>query len=222
MPNVNLIEEEGTEGAISPNPALPTRKMGDGGGLTKIVLVLFILIIIVGGVFLLNKYGIVNLWGKKTAPVVAQVEQQPFPEEQYPEINFDVQQGTEQEAAGIEFIETPPIEDPKKPAAKLTPEPKQTAKVEPVETASKQLAGMKGAYTIQVSAHRVKAIADGQVKKLGEAGYPAYVEMRQYKSGTWYSVRIGRYQSINEAKKAVEGFAYELKTNYWIDKVRSQ
>lgn len=226
MPNVNLIEEEDdTEGTYTSGPTPYSRKKSSGGGLMRMVLILFILVVIVGGVFLLNKFGIVSLWGKKSAPVVAQVEQ-PFPEEQYPEINFDVQAESGAETGGIEFIETPPIEEGEKPAIKKTaptpaPKPRSTpAKTETITGARSTVAEMSGNYTVQVAAHKDKRVAETQVKRLNEAGYPAYVQLRQHKNGTWFGVRIGRYNSINEAKKAAQAFAFELRTNYWIDKYR--
>jgi len=85
---------------------------------------------------------------------------------------------------------------------------------------SSKLGEMTGNYTIQVSAWRDKSTAETYVKRLEEAGYPAFVEQRSVKDGSWYTVRIGRYSSIKEAKKAVDSFAYELKANYWIDRVQ--
>lgn len=231
MPNVNLIEEEDdTEGTYTSGPTPYSRKKSSGGGLMRMVLILFILVVLVGGVFLLNKFGIVSLWGKKSAPVVAQVEQQPFPVEQYPEINFDVQADSVAETGGIEFIETPLIEEAGKAAIKAaptpapkrrsTPAPKAPAKTETITGARSTVAQMSGNYTVQVAAHKDKRVAETQVKRLNEAGYLAYVQLRQHKNGTWFGVRIGRYNSINEAKKAAQAFAFELRTNYWIDKYR--
>jgi septal ring-binding cell division protein DamX len=42
------------------------------------------------------------------------------------------------------------------------------------------------------------------------------------KGGDWYTVRIGRYPSRDEAKKAVLSFGEQLQANYVIDKVRSK
>jgi cell division septation protein DedD len=88
--------------------------------------------------------------------------------------------------------------------------------------AAPKLGEMKGEYTIQVSAWRDKSIADEMVKRLAEAGYPAYVEERPYKDGSWFTVRIGRYSSRKDAQEAVQNFADEIKSSYWIDKVRGQ
>jgi septal ring-binding cell division protein DamX len=92
----------------------------------------------------------------------------------------------------------------------------------PVSTGAPKLGEMKGEYTLQVSAWRDKETADEMVKRLEEAGYPAFVEERPYKDGTWFTVRVGRYGSRKDAQLAVESFALELKSSYWIDRVKSR
>jgi cell division septation protein DedD len=91
----------------------------------------------------------------------------------------------------------------------------------PAATAS-NVGDMKGDFTVQVSAWRDKGVADEMVKRLTEAGYPAFVEGREYKGGTWYTVRVGHYGSRKEAESAVQNFGEELKTNFWIDKVKAK
>ncbi|MBM4169680.1 MAG: hypothetical protein FJ215_11090 [Ignavibacteria bacterium] len=207
MPNVNLIEDEGAEESMESVSTPMPRRGTRGGGMGRVIIILMAFVVIVGGVFLLNRYGIINLWGKKPAPIVTQVEQPPFADQPYPAEGAQPS-GTQ---SGVELVETPPIEGGKKPAGTV-----------PAGSASKQLAEMKGSYTIQVFAHRDKATADGQVAKLEQAGYPAFVELKEFKSEPWYTVRIGKYQSAKDAAQAVQSFAYELRSNYWIDKVRSQ
>lgn len=207
MPNVNLIEDEGAEGLMESAPTPKPRSGARGGGIGRVVSILLVFVVIVGGVFLLNRYGIIRLWSKKPAPIVTQVDQPPF-------ADLPAPTETDQPSApekGIELVETPPIEERKKPSETVEP-----------GSASKQLAEMKGNYTIQVFAYRDKAMAEVQVKKLEAAGYPGFVEAREFKSEPWYTVRIGRYQSAKEAAEAVKGFAYELRSRYWIDKIRSQ
>lgn len=204
MPNLNLIEEEGGgEGTMQP-VASPARKSGGGGG-SKVVVIFLIILLLGGGVFALNKFGIVKLWGKKK-PAVAQVQEEPFPQA---EEFVDTTSVAAEDTAGIAFVETPPIEEVAKQPA-------------PIETSmmSGKLAEMKGNYTIQVSAWRDPETAQTYVRRLEDAGYPAYVQKRATKDGDWYTVRIGRYVSIKEARKAVDMFAVQLKSNYWIDKVR--
>lgn len=205
MPNLNLIEEEGGgEGTMQPVSA-PTRRQGGGGG-SKVVIIFVVLLLLGGGVFALNKFGIIKLWGKKK-PVVAQVQEDPFPADQYVDTTAAMQDTT-----SIAFVDTPPIDEGKKGT-------RTTATMETGMEGGK-LAEMKGSYTIQVSAWRDQAMADTYVKRLEDAGYPAYIQKRALRDGDWYTVRIGRYPSMKDARKAVETFAMEIKTHYWIDKVR--
>ena len=215
MPNLNLIDEEGGEESLE-TVSTPMRKRrgGGGGGVTKILVVVLILVVIVGGVFLLNKYGIVKLWGKKTPPPVAVTQPEPFPAEPFQAQQPPPDTTQAAEGSGIDFIETPPIEE--QPKA----EPVKPAGSE--ATMGTKLADMKGNYTIQVSAWKDKSVADKYVKMLEDAGYPAYVAERDLKGSTWYTVRIGKYATIKDAKKAVQDFAMEIRTHYWIDRVASR
>jgi cell division protein FtsN len=99
---------------------------------------------------------------------------------------------------------------------------KVTRKSEPVaETESpSKLGEMKGEFTVQVIAYREKSRAEETAKNLEFSGYPSFVERIPMKGGDWYTVRIGRYSSRDEAKKAVLSFGEQLQANYVIDKVR--
>lgn len=227
MPNVNLIEEEGGEGTMQPMAA-PPRRGGGGGGNSKVLLFVLVIIILGGGAFALNKFGIVKLWGKKPKPVmVTQIPEQPAPQQYAP-----VDTTTVPDTAAVSFVETPPLTEEKKPdmeSALVMDKGGKSSRISSVKssassspsTPSPKVGDMTGNYTIQVSAWRDQETAQKYAKRLEDAGYPAFVEQRQAKDGSWYTVRIGRYPSIKAARKAVESFAYELKANYWIDRVRS-
>jgi cell division septation protein DedD len=233
MPDLNLQEEGSLENlessgelgdVIATTEEAPAKK---GGGMGMILIVVLVLALLGGGAFVLNKLGVVHLWGKKPAPAVVQLpEQQP------------AEQTTAQatETNQTQMIETPPVDEKakapgqtaakkgdQKSATKSTSKaaPKPAAKEMPAPAAT-NVGDMKGEYTVQVSAWREKGIADEMVKRLGDAGYPAFVEDRAYKGGTWYTVRIGHYSSRKEAASAIQNFGEELKTNYWIDKVKSK
>ncbi len=217
MPNVNLIEEEGGEGEMQP-VAVTTKRSGGGGG-SKILLILIVVVVLGGAVFALNKFGIVKLWGKKQQPVITQI-QEPISEEQtYAEIDSALMA---EDTSGVSFVETPPLTEPQYESSLVTGSGKGLSQSGPsTSTKSSSLSGMTGNYTVQVSAWRDRSTAEKYVSRLETAGYPAFVEERGFKDGSWYTVRIGRYSSLKEARKAVDNFAYELKKNYWIDKVRS-
>lgn len=87
---------------------------------------------------------------------------------------------------------------------------------------SSKLSEMKGEFTVQVIAYHDKSRAVETAKNLEFSGYPSFVEKVPMKGGDWYTVRIGRYTSRDEAKKAVQSFAEELQAHYVIDKVRSK
>ncbi len=226
MPNVNLIEEEGGgEGGMQPIAA-PMKRRGGGGGSSKMVLVIVILVIVAGGVFALNKFGIVKLWGKKPQPVVvSQITEEQNPADQYAQADTTVMTDT----TGVSFVDTPPLTEGKESemSGLVTDRGGRTKSLSGSATeaspglSSSRLNEMAGNYTIQVSAWRDRPTAETLVKRLEEAGYPAFVEERGFKDGSWYLVRIGKYSSVKEAKKAVDTFAYELKTNYWIDRIKA-
>ena len=92
-----------------------------------------------------------------------------------------------------------------------------------VETESpSKLGEMKCEFTVQVIAYREKSRAEETAKNLEFSGYPSFVEKIPMKGGDWYTVRIGRYLSREEAKKAVQSFGEQLQAHYVIDKVRSK
>lgn len=217
MPDVNLIEEEGGEGGMQPMSTPPKR--GGGGGGSKVLLILVIVVVLAGAVFALNKFGIIKLWGKQQPPVITQIQEPVSQEPVYAEIDTSAMM---EDTSGVSFVETPPLTEPEYESALVSGTGREigSARLDP-SVGSSKLGDMKGNYTIQVSAWRDIATAEKYVKRLETAGYPAFVETRSVKDGNWYTVRIGRYGSMKEAKKAVDSFAYELKKNYWIDKVRS-
>jgi len=228
MPDINLQDEgsmdnldsstEQGEDVVSSGDETPKKS---GGITTILIVVLAVVIVGGGGAFLLDKLGVVNIFGKKKpAPAVAQLQDQTTPTDVAP-----AQGGTEQN----QMIETPPVDEKgKAPAGGKKADDKAARKTDaavkamPAPASSGNLQEMKGEYTIQVSAWRDKEIAAEITKRLADAGYPAFVEDREFKGGTWYTVRVGRYASRKDAESAVQNFAEELKSNYWIDKARAK
>ena len=212
MPDLNLVDEGGLE--ETPTPMTPTKSGGGGGGgaMRTILIFLIVVVILGGGGFFLYKKGIFP-FKKKPAPV--QIEDEPLASEpeQYPTINPS-------DTAAVSLLETSPVED--QGAMKKAPEMKAAAPASEMMTASAKLSDMKGDYTIQVVAFREKQKADEIVKNLDEAGYPAFVEQIPMKDVAWYTVRVGRYPSAKDARKAVESFGEQLKTSYFVSRVRSK
>jgi len=215
MPDLNLMDEGGFEEPQTPAPA-PAKKAGGGGGggMMKIVIVVVVLVVVVGGLWFANKKGWVKIpFLSKKQPVVAQIQ------DEYPEQTPDQMMDT----SDVSLLETPPVEEKKDMSAGIKkPEPKAEANKEEMPAmASQKLNEMSGRYTIQVFAMHDQKNAEDIVARLSEAGYPAYLEQIPMKDETWHTVRIGKYPSRVEAKKAVETFALELRSSYFIGRVKS-
>jgi cell division septation protein DedD len=230
MPDLNLQDEGSIENLESSAeqeagtevPEEETEKKG-GGFTTILIIVLAILIVGGGGAFLLDKLGVVQIFGKKkAAPAVAQLQEQPG----QPEVAAPAGGG-----AKTQMIETPPVDEKAKVAVGAKKGQEKPAGKAQVQAPSKEmpppvsggkLQDMRGEFTIQVSAWRDKEIADEIVRRLADAGYPAFVEERAFNGGTWYTVRVGRYPSRKDAEQAVQTFAEEIRSNYWIDRARTK
>ncbi|RPI06242.1 MAG: SPOR domain-containing protein [Ignavibacteriae bacterium] len=226
MPDLNLIDEGGfedvPEAPVAP-PAKKSAKSSGGGGGKSILLVVVMLCIVAAAVYFLNQRGIIKLWGKRQQQVAQVQEEQFTPETAVQTAPAPVDTGE------VALLDTAPLEEKtegaKEPESKIA-EPSvkkgRTLKSEAVmETeSSSKLGDMKGEFTVQVIAYREKARAVETAKNLEFSGYPSFVEKIPMKGGDWYTVRIGRYATRDEAKKAVDSFGEQLQAHYVIDKVR--
>ena len=223
MPDLNLIDEGGFDEA--PAPAAPPVKTkisksssGGGGNKTKILIIFLILIFVAVGVYFMNQRGIIKLWGKKKAQI-AQIQEEPFQQEPSEQPPQEPKQEPQQQpdTSHVALVETAPVEEKAEP-------PKETVeKEEAVETESaSKLSEMKGEFTVQVVAYREKSKAVATSKNLEDAGYPSFVEKVPMKGEDFYTVRIGKYLSREDAQKAVKNFAAQLQAHYVIDKIRSK
>lgn len=109
-----------------------------------------------------------------------------------------------------------------KPAARATRETKAAAEETPVvaetppeagsaETASSaaetkrtEALPREGGWTVQVNAYPEEKSAQRLVERLKEKGYDAYMVVSNIKGRTWHRVRVGRFATREEAKKAQE------------------
>ena len=80
----------------------------------------------------------------------------------------------------------------------------------PVDTAGSKESG-KG-WTVQVNAFPDERSAKTWVDRLKNKGYKAYVTEVNVKGKSWYRVRVGQYNTREEAKKVEE--ALKTKENY--------
>ncbi len=222
MPDLNLIDEGGFDDA--PAPAAPPAKKkisksgSGGGGGTKILIIVLILAILGGVLWYLNQQGIVKLWGKKKAQV-AQIQDEPFQQEPVDQLAQEQKQGAQQSAdtSQVALVDTAPVEEKTQSSKEMTEE-KETAETESIS----KLNEMAGEFTIQVVAYREKSKAEETSKNLEYAGYPSFVEKIPMNGGDFYTVRIGKYPSREDAQKAVKSFASQLQAHYVIDKIRNK
>ncbi len=107
--------------------------------------------------------------------------------------------------------EAPPAPKPVEKKAEKTPSaaaaPKPAA---PVETAESKDIGK--AWTVQVNAFPDERSAKVWVDRLKNKGYNAYVTEVNVKGKIWYRVRVGRYNTREEARKVED--ALKTKDNY--------
>ena len=235
MPDLNLIDDEGLnddmpEGAEE----VVAEGGGGGGGATKVILIiLVVLIVLLGGVYLLNTFGIIHLWGTKQTQVMTVEEQFPYDESAFAEQPTDTSWMTEQAPqSDIALLETTPLDESGQQPQGMAQDQVQTLPFEelpaekPAGEAAEQpkasLKDMKGDFTVQVVAYREEEKAKKILSNLEFAGYPAFIEKVQMKGGDWYTVRIGKYATRTAAREAVTSFAAQLRENYFIDKVRSR
>ena len=222
MPDLNLIDEGGFDEA--PAPAAPPAKKkqssgrGGGGGGKKILIIFLVLILMAAGVYFMNQRGIIKLWGKKKA-LVTQIQDEPFQQEPIDQPAQEPTQELQQQTdtSQVALIETAPVEEKAEPPTE-TMEKEEVAETESVS----KLSEMSGEFTVQVIAYREKSKAVETSKNLEYAGYPSFVEKVPMKGGAWYTVRIGKYPSREDAQKAVKNFAAQLQANYVIDKIRNK
>ncbi len=212
MPDLNLMDEGGFEESQTPAAApAPRRSGGGGGGMMKIILIVVAVAVVLGGLWFVNSKGWVKIpFLKKKEPVVAQITEEEYPEQTTEQMPMDT--------ADVSLLETTPVEETK---SATQPDMKTEQPKEMAAMTSPKLTDMSGKYTIQVFALHDKKNAEEIVSRLNDGGYPAYLDEAQMKDAMWYTVRIGKYTSRTDAKKAVETFALELRSSYFIDRVRS-
>jgi len=117
-------------------------------------------------------------------------------------------------AATAPLEETPPVEAPVPPhktrPALMAKKPVATVKKPPPASALRPAAPANGALTIQVASLKDGEAADQIVANLKKAGYPAYLSRRYIAGqGLWFRVRVGQYQSRDQAAADMRRLATE-------------
>jgi cytoskeletal protein RodZ len=242
MPKLNLkddgFEEEqnplDTDDSMAPPPTL--REVGgggEGGGKSSVLLIVLLVVgVLALGVFALNYFKVIHLWGKKVPKSTAQIDNTlPLPE---PQMN----QGTatqqpDQTQPGAENAATTPTPTTTTPAG--TPEPNlestpaasTPAAVQPLTTSSTPApkfvppaSSGSGSFTVQVSSWTSKALAEKQAGRLTEAGMSAFVEDVVIAGENWYRVRVGHYATSKEAKDAADQLSRSLEGRIWVARMK--
>jgi hypothetical protein len=216
MPRLNLKDEGlGTDDApetmrpSSPSPML--REVGGGGGrISPIILILLILVVLAGGIFALNHFKVIHLWGKK-APVVTET----LPEPDLPPATPEVApaEGAAGGATGSENLPLPSVSS-QSPATSATREP---ATLKPAATSAPSGSGR---YTVQFSAWMSRAKAETEAQLLASAGYDAYVDDAVAGGDHWYQVRVGRFDSRSQAQETVAKLQPMTEEVVWVAVLR--
>ncbi len=206
MPDLNLKdEEEFSSERGGGNPQRPRKTKfhrGGGGDHTNKILLVAIVVLIVLGVVLLNQFGVVNLWGTSDTRVTVDLpplEEEvvdPLPEPREPEF-------------------TPVPDEPEETDVAPEPDPRELDEPRQVIPAG------TGQFTVQVSAWRGRANAERQAQLIREAGKEAFLDETTRNGTTWYRVRIGRYQTYQEAEDAASSFQLLLEDGWWVTRINN-
>lgn len=107
-----------------------------------------------------------------------------------------------------EMVERPtkstptPIVKPQKTPSKTTIAKKPQKKTENKKVATLPTTSEKGKYTVQIGSFTLKELAERRRKDLLSKGYPAFIKKSLVADkGIWYRVRIGTFNTRDEAKK---------------------
>jgi hypothetical protein len=205
MPKLNLrddgFEEESnpldSDQNVAPPPTLREVGVSGGGGSSSTILTVLLLVAVVaGGVFALNYFKVIHLWGKRTPKVSTEAvtEQLPPPETTVPGANTTDQGSTAPASRSTHKSEAAQ-------ARKFTPPPSGS-----------------GNFTVQVSSWTSKEMAEKEASRLSSAGMSAFVEDAVIAGENWYRVRVGRYASSKEAKEAADQLAKSVDGQIWVAK----
>ena len=197
-----------------PGPILHTPRTSLDIPFKIIIPILLVILVGIGGYWYYN-----NKMAKRPQhpPVMVnmpvdtnQLQQQPAP--QPTDSTAAVEQAPAQ-APSKEKSSGKEIASAKKPKEKKEVVKSEPAMRAPEETSPKASLSTSGKYTIVLGSFKVKKNADDLLAKWKNAGYPAYLVSK----GPWYRVSIGKYPTIEAAKKEAVGMHDALKDGYIVD-----
>lgn len=231
MPNLNLNEDPRRR--LRQQPLSPFKKPPITGGGSKMlpIMVLFGLLIFVGVIlFLLNQTGYINLWGEKSAHIMAITKPEENPVEPTQTIQIPVEQKEPNRDSGIQKEEQKVIEsnkikqEQKSKEGKAATEVKKEAekKVLPKTIPEIKNAKLTGGYSIFIGSFRDRKRAEEEAQRWSDAGFEVAISEKSFnsRSGKWYRVHIGNFSDREEARKLALKLADAFEGGYWIDVVK--
>jgi cell division protein FtsN len=187
------------------------------------------------GVFALNYFKVIHLWGKKPVKVSFDAEL-PIPDAPVATTDqgtnpaaggeAEQQQTQEQQQQAAQQTPEPSLDPSTMPASTTNPpathsgggSPAPAKHTEPAPTFNPPASG-SGNYTVQVSSWLSKSMAEKEASRLSAAGMSAFVEDAVIAGENWYRVRVGRYGSSKEAKDAAGQLSHSLEGRIWVAKI---
>ena len=235
MPKLNLrddgFEEESSpldsDQSVAPPPTLREVGVSGGGGKSSTLLTALLLVAVVaGGVFALNYFKVIHLWGKRTPKISTEAMTDQLPP---PELPAQGANSTDQGAAPAPGDVTPTPEPSLEPSAPATPSLTTTPVPTPSRSTHKSESAPtqkftpppsgSGEFTVQVSSWTSKEMAEREASRLSSAGMSAFVEDAVIAGENWYRVRVGRYATSKDAKDAADQLAKSMEGQIWVARV---
>jgi cytoskeletal protein RodZ len=164
------------------------------GSRTKLIAVIFLLIILLAGGFVVYKYVLKK--GQQHQPKIETVTQG----------SDTAKSNVSQNTTGEQY--TPPVSDQNNVQITSQPPTKDNTAV-PDNSA-------KGNYTIYIARHKTQAVADEETGRWKNAGYETTISVID----GWYCVSVGRYETAAEAQDAAEKLSDGFEAGYKVGKVR--
>ena len=240
MPKLNLrddgFEEESnpldSDQSVAPPPTLREVGVSGGGGKSSTLLTVILLVVVVGGgVFALNYFKVIHLWGKRTPKITTEAMTDQLPAAEQPATSANATDQGSAPAPAPDAATTTP--EPNLEPSASTPTP-STSTPMPTPSRSKHRADAtppatfvpppsgSGNFTVQVSSWSSKDMAEKEASRLNTAGMSAFVEDAVIAGENWYRVRVGRYASSKEAKEAADQLAKSMEGQIWVAKVSTK
>jgi len=107
-------------------------------------------------------------------------------------------------------------EQPSDTSSQATP-PQEIAEPQPAPKTT-VVTTEDGLFTVQISSWRSSVKAEREAERFQRAGYSAFVERANIpaKGGAWYRVRVGQFNTREEAERQAADLEAQLDAGYWI------